>query len=59
METSLEESQAAVEQTCTRAAHAAAEEGRPEAAEQTLPEASHAGYKLSSSVLSCACKGDN
>jgi hypothetical protein len=49
----------AVEQTCTGAAHAAAEEARPEAAEQTLPEASHAGYKLSSSVLSCAWKGDN
>jgi hypothetical protein len=37
-QTGLEEAQSAVEQACTRAAHAAAEEARPEAAEQTLPE---------------------
>jgi hypothetical protein len=42
-QTGLEEAQAAAEQTCTGAAHAAAEEARPEAAELTLPVASHAG----------------
>jgi hypothetical protein len=39
-QTGLEEAQAAVEHTCTGVAHAAAEEARPEATEQTLPEAS-------------------
>ncbi len=49
-QTGLEEAQAAVEQTCTGTAHAAAEEARPEAAEQTLPGASQA---TNCQVLSC------